>query len=162
MKSKKTKLFLTMLICFYITIANAQIATSASGGDAYGNGGSAAYTIGQVTYTTNTETTSSLAQGVQQAYEISIISELDNLDINLNLSIYPNPTTDLLTLNIDALNNENIAYQLFDINGKILVYKKITTNQESILMADYASATYFLKITKNNKEVQTFKIIKTK
>ena len=160
MKSLKTKLFAIILIGSSLSIVNAQQATSSSGGDATGSGGSVAYTIGQTTYTTNVGTIGSMAQGVQQAYEISIISELDDPELNLNLSIYPNPAANLLTLKVDIQSNENLSYQLFDMHGKLLEIKKITNSQESISMINLAPATYLLKVTYKNQEIQTYKIIK--
>jgi hypothetical protein len=48
----------------------AQESTNASGADVIGSGGSVAYSIGQVVYTTNTGSTGSVAQGVLHAFEI--------------------------------------------------------------------------------------------
>ncbi|MGD0341661.1 MAG: hypothetical protein ABSA76_08155, partial [Bacteroidales bacterium] len=53
---------------------HAQSTITTSGGNASGSGGSASYTIGQVVYSTITGTNGSSAQGVQQPYEISIIT----------------------------------------------------------------------------------------
>ncbi|MFM2191538.1 MAG: hypothetical protein RLZZ118_495, partial [Bacteroidota bacterium] len=57
---------LTLLLLGFVLTAQAQQATTATGGDATGSGGSAAYSVGQIVYTTHTGTTGSVAQGVQQ------------------------------------------------------------------------------------------------
>ncbi len=49
---------------------HAQQATTAAGGDATGPGGSVAYSVGQVVYTTNSGTGGSVAEGVQQSYSV--------------------------------------------------------------------------------------------
>ena len=72
---------------------HAQESSTAAGGDATGIGGSSSYTVGQVVYTTNTGTNGSLAQGVHQPYEISTTLGINETTINLELSLYPNPTT---------------------------------------------------------------------
>jgi len=77
------------------------------------------------------------------------------------LTVYPNPTADNLTLQIKDFNNVKLTYQLFDMNGKLLENKKIIGNETSIVMSNLVPANYFLKVTKGNKEVKTFKIIKT-
>ncbi len=46
----------------------AQEGATAAGGDASGSGGTVAYSVGQVAYTSNTGSTGSVSQGVQQAY----------------------------------------------------------------------------------------------
>jgi len=164
MKNKKTKLTALLLLGIGFNQVYAQQATTASGGNASGSGGSVAYSIGQIVYTTNTGTTGSVAQGVQQPYEISITTGLLETDINLNLSAYPNPTTNYLMLQIDAsaaLSNQPMSYQLYDISGKLLESNTIVANSTTIKMEQMQTGTYFLKVTQNNTLVKTFKIIKT-
>jgi len=159
MKNKKTKLSALLLLGIGFNQGYAQQATTASGGDASGSGGSVAYSVGQIAYTTNTGTTSSLAQGVQQPYEISITTGLLETDIKLNLSAYPNPTTNYLMLQIDNF-DKDLSYQLYDISEKLLESNTVVANFTTIKLEQYATATYFLKVTQNNTLVKTFKIIK--
>ncbi len=158
MKHKKVKL--SVLLLGLGLTAQAQQAITATGGDASGSGGTVAYSVGQVVYTTNTGTTGSVAQGVQQPYEISIVLGIDNYSINLELSAYPNPTTDYLKLNVGKAELSTLNFQLHDISGKLIESKKITSTTETIRMENLPSAPYFLKVTNNNQEVKTFKIIK--
>jgi hypothetical protein len=142
---------------------HAQENPTASGGDVSGSGGSVAYSVGQIVYNTHAGITGSVAQGVQQPYEISITTGLLETDIKLNLSAYPNPTTSYLMLEIDAstsLSNQSMSYQLFDIGGKLLESKSIVENTTTIKMEQLVRATYFLKVTQNNTLVKTFKVIK--
>ena len=163
MKNKKTKLSALLLLGIGFNQVYAQQATTASGGDASGSGGSVAYSVGQIVYTTYTGSNGSVAQGVQQPYEISITTGLLETDIKLNLSAYPNPTTNYLMLQIDAsasLSNQSMSYQLYDISGKLLESNTIVASSTTITMEALPTATYLLKVTQNNKEVKTFKIIK--
>jgi len=163
MNYKKTR---TSAMFLFLGLAglHAQENPTASGGDASGSGGSAAYSVGQIVYTTNAGITGSVAQGVQQPYEISITAGLLETDIKLILSAYPNPTTNYLILEIGAstsLSNQSMSYQLFDISGKLLESNSIVENTTTIKMEQLMRATYFLKVSNDNKEVKTFKIIKT-
>jgi hypothetical protein len=160
MKKKKLELTLTILLALLLANIQAQESTTASGGDASGIGGSVNYSIGQVFYTTNTGSNGNTTQGVQQAYEISVVTAIDDSDSKIFLSVFPNPTIDLLTLQTKQLNIENLVYQIFDINGKLLDSKSLTSNETKIVMTDYSTATYFLKVTQGNKLIKTFKIIK--
>ena len=74
--------------------------------------------------------------------------------------IYPNPATDFIKLNIKNYEVQNLRYQLYDINGSLLQDNKIVGDETNIVMSNYVSATYFLKVTDNNKLIKTFKIIK--
>lgn len=138
----------------------AQESTVAAGGDATGAGGSSSYTTGQLVYTTNTGTNGSVAQGVQQPYEISTTVGIIETTINLELSVYPNPTTNYLQLKVEDEKLENLTYQLIDLQGKVIDNKKVAATTSTIEMEGLPKATYFLNITKNNKPVKTFKIIK--
>lgn len=158
MKQKKVKL--SVLLLSLGLSAQAQQATTSTGGNASGSGGTVAYSVGQIVYTTNTGTTGSVAQGVQQPYEISILLGIDNHSINLELTAYPNPTTDYLTLNVGNFELLTLNFQLFDISGKLVESRKIISSSETIAMENLPTATYFLKVSNNNKEVKTFKIIK--
>ncbi|MEZ7931736.1 MAG: T9SS type A sorting domain-containing protein [Flavobacteriales bacterium] len=137
---------------------HAQESPTAAGGEATGTGGTSSYSVGQVVYTTATGTNGSLAQGVQQPYEISVTIGIKETSINLELSVYPNPTTDYLTLKVDDF--ETLNFQLIDLQGKIIANKKVTNATTIIKMEELAKALYFLNVTKNNKVVKSFKIIK--
>lgn len=154
------KVKLSVLLLGLVITAKAQQATTATGGDASGSGGTVAYSVGQIVYTTNTGTTGSVAQGVQQAYEISIVTGLEDTQISLNMQAYPNPTTDYLTLNVGNFELSTLNFQLYDISGKLIESRKIISSTETIAMGNLSSATYFLKVSNNNNEVKSFKIIK--
>jgi len=161
MKSKKVKLCAILLLVLGLTGVQAQEAISASGGDASGSGGSVSYSIGQLFYTTNTGTNGSVAQGVQQPYEISVIGIEEGKDITLQCSAYPNPTKDYVKLEVKNYKTENLTYQIYDNNGRYLESKKIDGEETFINMKTFMPAIYFLKvINNNNKEIKTFKIIK--
>ena len=139
---------------------HAQETTAATGGESSGTGGTASYTIGQVVYTTATGANGSVAQGVQQPYEISVILGIEVAEINLGISAYPNPTTNLLTLKIGNYGNEKLTYQLYDLLGRLLDKKQVTSNNTTIIMERLPNSTYFLKVSNNKQFVKSFKIIK--
>lgn len=158
---KKAKLCTILLLGIGLTRLQAQEAIPASGGNASGSGGSASYTVGQLVYTTNTGTSGSVAQGVQQPFEISVITGLEEAKaITLQCSAYPNPANDYLTLKIEGELETQCVVYLYDINRKLIQSQKITGNETTIIMRNLVPATYFLKVIQGNKEVKTFKIIK--
>lgn len=162
MRHKKLTLCVILWLGLGLTGLHAQETIPASGGDASGSGGSVSYTVGQLVYTTNIATgIGSVAHGVQQPYEISVVTGTKEIvGINLNCRAYPNPTSDYLILQLENYSKENLSYQLFDISGKLLENKKLTDNETTITMENLVSTTYFLKVTDNQKVVKTFKIIK--
>ena len=163
MKKNKFKLSVFILLIFRLSSIQAQETIPTTGGEASGSNGSASYTIGQMVYTTQVGTNgNSVAQGVQQPYEISIVTEIPEAkDINLSVSAYPNPTSNYLTVKVENYETANLQCQIFDINGKLLQKVNCTSNEISIDIQDYPAANYFVKILDNKKEIKVFKIIKT-
>jgi hypothetical protein len=161
MRHKRLKLSAVLLLGLGLTGLHAQESVNATGGDASGSGGSASYSVGQVVYTTNTGTNGSVAQGVQQPYEISVVSGLEEAtSISLSVSAYPNPTTDYLTLKADAAKIPSMNFQLYDMQGKLLQSEKLTEIETQINMSNYVPSTYFVKVIQGDKKIKSFKIIK--
>jgi hypothetical protein len=157
MKLKKTMTNVAFLL-LGLGGLHAQESLTATGGEATGTGGTASYSVGQVVYTTNTGTNGSVAQGVQQPYEISTTVGINETSINLEMSVYPNPTKNYLTLKTE--DNSNLSYQLYDLQGKVIENKKVNANSTIITMEALPKASYFLTVTDNKKIVKTFKVIK--
>ena len=151
-----------VLLCLGFISLRAQEIITTTGGNATGSGGSASFSVGQIGYNTFTGTTGSISEGVQQPYEISVVTGIKIAnDISVNYTIYPNPTNDLLILKTESYKTKNLYYQLFDINGKLLESQKIENCETNINTSKLAPAVYFLKIMENRKVIKNFKIIKT-
>jgi hypothetical protein len=148
-----------LTFAFSLSTATAQESVNATGGDASGSEGTVAYSLGQVFYTTSSGSSGTISQGVQQTYEISTVG-MKETELTISLSVFPNPTTDQLTLQINDYNNEKLTYQLFDMQGKLLSSKVITSNQTQINMSDLPVATYFMIVMQENRKIKSFKIIK--
>ena len=157
-----TKKHLLLLISplLWGSIAQAQESINSAGGNATGSGGTVAYSIGQVVYTTNTASNGTVAQGVQQAYEIQSL-EVSEVKPTISLKVFPNPTTSNLTLQISEYNNEEYSYLLYDMLGKALSKGQIKSQRTQINTSGLPSATYIINVqNKANQNVQSFKIIK--
>jgi hypothetical protein len=139
----------------------AQNTTPATGGNATGEGGTVSYFVGQVTYNIISGTNETLAQGVQQPYEISVVTAIENTEnITLECIVYPNPTEGIIKLFIKSYENYDMRFKLYDINGVLLQDKKIEDKETEISLINFSSTIYFLKVIKDNKEIKIFKIIK--
>jgi len=158
MKSKKIK-FILLLLSIGITV-QAQQANITSGGDASGNGGTVAYSVGQVVSTTNSNFSGTVSQGIQQAYEIFTLSTKES-ELNISVSVFPNPTSSNLTLQMKNYNNEKLSYKLFNVQGKLLGNAQIVTQQTQINIASLPIATYFIHVkNQTNNQLYSFKFIK--
>ncbi len=143
---------------------NAQQSVNTTGGDVSNTTGSVSYSIGQIVYSSYSDADGSIAEGVQHPYEVFLITSIDKLiDRDLSLSVFPNPVEDNLRLVIaarEAYPLSGHAYQLLDINGRIIKNGDITEDSTLIDMGAYLPGIYFLRVTANNQNIGHFKIIK--
>ena len=73
-------------------------------------------------------------------------------DNNLEMvTLYPNPTSDVLTIS----NVENATIEIYNLLGQVMTTKTNSSNQETIDVSGYRSGTYFIKIS--NQELTTTK-----
>ncbi len=161
MKRKKTIIGIAFFL-LGLGGLQAQEALPATGGGATGSGGKISYTVGQVAYTAN-GTNGSVTQGVQQSYVISTVLGAELTNINLEVLVYPNPTTNYLTLKVDNVEfvaQSELNFQLYDMQGKLLRQKKIVGSSTTIKMEGLRSAIYFLMVLNNQSTVKTFRVIK--
>jgi hypothetical protein len=153
------------LVVFCILLSGisvqAQNAVPATGGNGSGAGGSTSYTVGQVVNNTLSETTGTITQGVQQPYEISVVTSIEEaVGILLECSVYPNPANDFLVLKIKNYDSQNLSYWLYSVSGILIKTDKVNSVETQIIFSNQVSGAYFLKVTDKNKEIKTFKIIK--
>lgn len=161
MKLKNLILSTLFLAGIGLTGVFAQTAIPSAGGNATGSGGSVSYSVGQVVYTTNSGSNGSETQGVQQPYEISIVTGLEAGNaVSMQCSAYPNPAAYFVKLKVENYKTEHLTYQLFDAAGKLLENNRINSGETNIDMHNLVISTYFLKVMQNDKEIKVFKIIK--
>jgi len=154
------KFNLTLIFLCVLQLSYAQETIPSTGGNASGTGGVSNYTVGQLVYTTNISTSGSVSQGVQQAFEFQTLSNPGLLAAQLTAVTYPNPTTDFIVLKITDTTLKNLQYTLFDLNGKTIARNPIRTSSTEIPMKNLSIGMYLLKLTKKNKPLKTFKVIK--
>src|SRR5574344_3083349 len=136
MRHKRLKLSALLLLGLGLTGLQAQTSVNATGTNASGSGGTVSYSVGQVVYTTNTGASGSVAQGVQQPFEISIVTGIEEAKgINLSVTAYPNPTTDYLKLEVKDFELSTLNFQLYDMQGKLLQNEKLTGTETQINMS---------------------------
>jgi hypothetical protein len=136
-----------------------QVSSNASGGDATGSGGSASYSIGQPAYTYVSGSNGNTNQGVQQPYEIYTIA-VDELDLGIDLSAFPNPTSDILNLQFGEYENYESSFQLVDQVGKLIQEENISNKTTSLDLSQLVSGIYYLSVRTESQNTKTFKIIK--
>jgi hypothetical protein len=138
----------------------AQNTTLSSGGEVVGVGGVTSHSIGQIFIENYVNQSGNVHLGIQQSYEIATLG-LVSSEINIRLSIFPNPVSDYLIIEIPLLEILGLTYSIYDSQGRIITTGTIQTEVTQVSVSDLHPATYVLCIkNKELNELQSFRLIK--
>ena len=121
--------------------------------------GSLSWTLGEAVIETLVSDNFTLTQGFQQSK--LTVTAIDVTQIpGIKLSVYPNPASNFLFVEILSDRPGDLQLRLFDLNGKLLLLKKVTESIHTVQMQHYTPAIYILVITSDGKTIQTYQIVK--
>ena len=91
-------------------------------------------------------------------YEVtSVVSEMNSgTDY---VKIYPNPAKDILTIELYSEFSQGALIQLFDFTGRIMLNENIRGTEYILNLDDFASGVYLIKMSANNAETVTERIV---
>jgi hypothetical protein len=72
------------------------------------------------------------------------------------VSVYPNPMTDYLTI-VNAIDSD---VEIYSIDGDLMSSRTIESNRQSIYIGQLDYGNYLVKVTTSNGSAKTFKVIK--
>lgn len=161
MKIKQFVLGALMMVC---CASYAQSGFVSAGANGANENGSVSFSVGQVVYNSyeSADGAFSLTQGLQQPYIISSQQLPDGLKeiSSIELSVYPNPTSDLLNLSIAGTDAEGLVYYISDIKSRTHLSGEITSENTQIDVAHLLPGVYFVEVRKNKQPVRAFKVVK--
>ena len=161
MKYKLSMITVMLVFGLCLSTVNAQEVTLSSGGEATGSGGSASYSVGQLIYSAIDGDGGTAMQGVQMAYEISVVTAVKEArNISLNVAAYPNPAQEQLKLEIPGFETADMYWQLYDYNGRLITGDPVKGQLTRIDMSQQVPGTYILKIIRKGQPLKTLQIIK--
>lgn len=132
---------------------------STQGGSTTSGTLSFSYTMGQPIVGTTTSGSLAFLEGFQVP-ETGTVGIEDELGVTVNLSVYPNPTVDQLSVELEGNLTETIHLQLFDATGRAIPGWSMEVREAGVVsrsVASLASGTYFLRLRK--ADGQPFKAI---
>ncbi|MCY1660230.1 glycosyl hydrolase family 8 [Chryseobacterium sp. SL1] len=90
--------------------------------------------------------------------QISLLGVNENQMEKKGVKFYPNPVKDFLNLEIGNINYN--AYNIYDLNGKLLKNENNINSNSSIDVRDLNTGIYYLQLFSESKEIQTIKFLK--
>lgn len=163
MKTKKV-LFLPALILISLTLSAQSVSPSVvatSGGHAQGEGLTISWTLGEMVIETfqNDNNDLILTQGFHQT-DIVITSVYEAKSLDIQISAFPNPVKEQLTVSVQEGAADSIQFGLIDLQGNLLLEGELEGRETNIDLATFRSGVYFLTLTIKGEQVKTFRIIK--
>ena len=154
------KSLIIILILFLAgSVVSAQQVVSSNGDSKSAAGVEVSWTVGEAVIETLISGSNTLTQGFHQT-KITITALSEILFPGLDIKVFPNPTPEIITIQFSEY-MEGSRFWLFDLRGKLLENKLISSADMEINMKNYASGQYILKLTdKSRQPIQTFQIIK--
>ena len=149
-------ILLTLLLVMNFAI-NAQEVISVQGASYSNSNGSIDFSIGEVVTATLNNNNNILTQGFHQT-NLTVLA-VDDFDINFQARVFPNPTQDILHVDIQSFSG--LSYKLYDIQGRQLSNDIIGNKKTLINTTQYATGVYLLVfLNENNQKLKTYRIIK--
>ncbi|MGH1337166.1 MAG: T9SS type A sorting domain-containing protein [Aureispira sp.] len=133
--------------------------TSASATSSATNG-SLRWSLGELTVGNLDEgTAGSLQQGHQWLVQYVPVDKIATIDVKIQ--VYPNPSTDYLTVQVEETTTSKLLGQLTSLEGNILKEVVLHDFQSTIAIQDLSVGIYFLTIVEEETGAQsTYKLIK--
>lgn len=88
----------------------------------------------------------------------SIIETLDD-DGNATLSIYPNPTHDILTVAVDGLSEKSATLSIVTVSGSVVLSREMSDGKHDFDLSEMSPGIYMLLFSSPNI-TKSWKIIK--
>ncbi len=97
----------------------------------------------------------------EQLVEFSYVG-VDELFVNGEVSIYPNPVDNQLNIEFAAKDNLDLSINLTDISGRVIIQNSYSatagTNKYQLNLSDISRGVYFLSITENSGSLK-YKVV---
>ncbi len=138
-----------------------QRAPSSAGGEAESLSGTVSYSVGQLFTDATTHATGSITEGVQQPFEITVITATNKPEINyVQADVFPNPTTGVAILQIDQANSGTLIAEIYNQQGVFIHESLILETKNTIHMENYPNGLYLIRVKEKNQLLKVLKIIK--
>ena len=152
------------LLSIVTLIASISLATHAqeavvSGGNVHKNSsGSISWSLGEAAIQTLIGSDYIITQGFQQS-KLTVTSVNEIPGVKMIVTAFPNPTNDYINLRVDG-EYRDLRYIVLDMNGRMLKQGAVENSPMTVPFNDLNTGVYFIRITKEGRELQTFKIVK--
>ena len=77
---------------------------------------------------------------------VTFCAGINNIATNVSVKIFPNPTNDIVNININDFNSNAYLIELNDLAGRLLIKKKLNKSNSTLKMSNLENGLYLLNI----------------
>ena len=97
-----------------------------------------------------------LPGGVTTGNTCSTFLSTNDFAFTSNISVYPNPSKDIYSINSDAIG----SIVIYDLNGKIIETENLDLGITKLDLSNYPNGIYLMKVINDSNQTKTMKLIK--
>ncbi|MFL5765683.1 MAG: T9SS type A sorting domain-containing protein [Bacteroidia bacterium] len=94
------------------------------------------------------------------SYPMACTLGINEYTSNSELSIYPNPASDVININLEGIKDQYIELSLYDVTGRKTKYLKTSEKTFSISRGDLPDGIYFVEVVAGEKVLSKKVILK--
>ncbi|WP_452223403.1 T9SS type A sorting domain-containing protein [Lacinutrix chionoecetis] len=132
------------------------VVSIAGGTETFNSGGTINSTTHTFSYTFNTVGTTSFRCSPHASMNGTItVQTLSNpeFDVPAKFSIYPNPSSDVMNINIPTLTDEGLKLEVFDVLGKKVYTQQLNSLSSKVNIAKWNSGLYLVRLTSPDEDI---------
>ena len=126
--------------------------------------GSLTYTVGELVILSSTDSNGNyLGSGFTSGATLSTATVIEPNQEILNVSVYPNPSTSLITIDIQHSKVEQVIIEITDLNGKVILTERHSgiVNKIGINATNWPTGNYLISLKDaKNGLIGSYKVIK--
>ena len=146
-------LYRAILIAIIMTVTMASRAQNAIVHFGYDNNGN------RISRTLTIDRNEEKSQAADSTASLSGITETLDEDGNATLSIYPNPTHDILTVAVNGLNDNSASVSIVTVSGGVVLSREMSDGRHDLDLSNMSPGIYTLLFSSPNI-TKSWKIIK--
>lgn len=75
---------------------------------------------------------------------------IDELTTNVSFSLYPNPASDVITINIEAVNSKNMTLNIYNAIGALVKTIPVEQNNQQVAIGELSNGFYTVELRSNH------------
>ena len=154
-------LLITCFISLIASVGFTQQVIIPAGGVITNFNGSIEYSLGQLFFINHSTNSGSIDEGIHQPSQSEMVTSIVELkDDFVRVEVFPNPSENLVHINLDTDLFSKTSYYLMDLRGRVIEHKQMNEREFIIDMTTRKSAIYILNVFVDGRNIFNTRVSK--